>query len=282
MGVEDLATAQARLGALFEAALSAHVQSWTGWPPALVAPCRYVLEGGGKRVRPLLAMLSAEAVGGDARAALPWALALEMVHTYSLVHDDLPSMDDDDVRRGKPSCHVAFGEATAILTGDALLTEAFAVLGAAPWPGEVLGGLVALLGQTAGGGGMVGGQVIDIGGEPVPDLPALVHLQRLKTAALFRAAAEGGGRAGGAEGPVPQSLATFGEALGLLFQVTDDVLDRAQDAVSDGSSWFHHVSEAEVLGHRDRLVAEAKAALKGVPSPAGLRALVDRVAYRTT
>ncbi len=276
-----LAEARQRLVQRFEAALAAHVGTWTSWPPALVAPCRYALGTGGKRVRPLLAMLAAEGVGGRAEDALPWAIALEMVHTYSLVHDDLPAMDDDDLRRGQPTVHVKFGEAMAILTGDALLTEAFSSLGRAAWPAVTVGRLVALLGEAAGGGGMVGGQVIDIGGEQVPDVEALVRLQRLKTAALFRVAAEGGALVGGAGEATARALATYGETLGLLFQVADDLIDREQDAVVDGSSYLHHFSEADVLAHRDRLAARARASLEGLPAAELLADLVDLVGWRT-
>lgn len=276
-----LEAARARLTAAFEAALEAHLATWSGWPARLVESCRYVLQGGGKRVRPLVALLAAEAVGGSSRAAMPWALALEMVHTYSLVHDDLPSMDDDDVRRGRPACHVAFGEALAILTGDALLTEAFRVVGAAPWPGEVAARLTALLGSAAGGAGMVGGQVLDVGAEPLADAAALEAMQRMKTGALFRAAAEGGAVAGGAGDEAVRALRRYGDALGLLFQLTDDLLDRAQDVEQDGTSFLHHLSERDVLVRRDRLVADARAALSGIARGGLLGDLADRVARRT-
>jgi geranylgeranyl diphosphate synthase type II len=274
-----LTAARARLSLQFEQALAAHVEEWRSWPPTLAEACRYMLESGGKRVRPLVAMLAAEAVGGRADDAVPWAMALELVHTYSLVHDDLPAMDDDDVRRGRPSCHVAYGEAMAILAGDALLTEAFRVLGAAPWPGPTVARLVALLGEAAGGGGMVGGQVFDIAGS-VADLDALVRLQRMKTGALFRAAASGGALAGGGDDAAAAALLRYGDAIGLLFQLTDDILDRDQDAVNDGSSYFHHLPEPDVLARRDALVESARRELTGLPAADALRELAELIAHR--
>ncbi|MCB9534694.1 MAG: polyprenyl synthetase family protein [Myxococcales bacterium] len=268
------------LRARFDAALEAHAAGWADWPPALVEACRYTLFGGGKRVRPVLALMAAEAVGGDAAAALPWAMAVEMIHTYSLVHDDLPAMDDDDERRGRPTCHVQFDEATAILAGDALLTEAFRTLGAADAPAERTARLVTLLGVAAGGGGMVGGQVEDIGG--VGTLAALEQMQRRKTGALIRAAAEGGAIAAGADADTVAAVGRYGAALGLLFQITDDVLDAEQDAERDGNSYLHHLGLDGTLAKRDAVHAEARAALAPLgDGGAALAALADTIARRT-
>ena len=267
--------------ARFEGALGVHAEGWAAWPPRLVAATRHALFGGGKRVRPLLALLAAEAAGADAASALPWAMAVEMLHTYSLIHDDLPAMDDDDERRGRPTCHVAFDEATAILAGDALLTEAFRTLGASAASPAVIVRLVALLGNAAGGGGMVGGQVEDIGGG-LETLAALEQMQMRKTGALIGAAAVGGAVSAGAGEQTIEALARYGAALGLLFQLTDDLIDAAQDAERDGNSYLHHLGEAGVGTRRDAVHAQARAAV----APLGARgealaALADRIARRT-
>jgi len=188
---------------------------------------RYSLEAGGKRVRPVLCMLACESVGGSPAQALPGALALEYVHTYSLIHDDLPAMDDDDLRRGRPTSHKVFGEGHAILAGDALLTEAFGVLATADLDPTRRAEALALLAEGAGWRGMAGGQALDLEGETLTtyDLDHLRLIHRLKTGALLRASLEIGGVLGGAH-PVEQSaLRAFGEAIGLAFQIQDDILD---------------------------------------------------------
>jgi geranylgeranyl diphosphate synthase type II len=214
---------------------------------------RYSLEAGGKRVRPVLCILACEAVGGTPAEALPGALALEYVHTYSLIHDDLPAMDDDDLRRGRPTNHKVFGEGHAILAGDALLTEAFGVLAAAdldPWKrAEAL----ALLAEGAGWRGMAGGQALDLEGEArakthrlakrdgpkgeaqegpsvgetlaTYDLDHLRLIHRLKTGALLQASVEIGAVLGGATPEARSALRAYGEAIGLAFQIQDDILD---------------------------------------------------------
>ena len=194
---------------------------------------RYSLEAGGKRVRPVLCLLACEAVGGTAAQALPGALALEYVHTYSLIHDDLPAMDDDDLRRGRPTNHKVFGEGHAILAGDALLTEAFGVLAAADLDPIRRAAALALLAEGAGWRGMAGGQALDLEGEKIAvyDLDHLRLIHRLKTGALLRAALEIGAVLGGAKSAERAALRTFGEAIGLAFQIQDDILDAtASDA----------------------------------------------------
>lgn len=191
---------------------------------------RYSLLAGGKRLRPVLAMAACEGAGGSAFDAVPAACALEMVHTYSLIHDDLPAMDDDDVRRGKPTNHKVFGEALAILAGDALLTEAFSVLARAPYPAEIRARLVAELAEAAGKDGMVGGQVLDIaaGGRTsrgAEDAAILPELHRRKTGALIAASVRMGGICAGAEEPVLAVLTEYGRAVGLAYQIVDDLLD---------------------------------------------------------
>ena len=193
----------------------------------LAEAVRYSLEAGGKRVRPVLCLLAAEAVGGSAAQALPGALALEYVHTYSLIHDDLPAMDDDDLRRGRPTNHKVFGEGHAILAGDALHTEAFGVLAAADLDPVCRAEALVLLAEGAGWRGMAGGQALDLEGEKVAtyDLDHLRLIHRLKTGALLRCSLEVGAVLGGATGPERQALRAYGAAIGLAFQIQDDILD---------------------------------------------------------
>jgi len=207
-------------------------------PPArLHVAMRYALLGGGKRLRPALVRLVCLELGGRASAAERPAVALELVHTYSLVHDDLPAMDDDELRRGRPTVHVAFDEATAILVGDALLTLAFEVLGADERGREH----TRALARAAGSCGMVGGQVLDLSlalddaalGQS--GLAALEDMHRRKTAALFRAACEMGAIAAGREAE-RERCAAYGEAVGLLFQAVDDLLDATGDAATLGKT----------------------------------------------
>jgi len=187
----------------------------------------YSLIGGGKRIRPVLALASAAAVGGDVEAVLPSAVALELLHTYSLIHDDLPAMDNDDYRRGRLSNHKVFGEANAILTGDALLTYAFELLAAqgANKPERQLR-IIREVAVAAGKDGMVGGQVADVAGEGrTLNLEEIEAIHKGKTGALLMASARLGGiLAGGTEQQV-QALTDYSQALGLAFQIKDDILD---------------------------------------------------------
>ena len=214
-------------------------------PPLVWDAMRYSLFAGGKRLRPLLALASAEAVAvreeadaGRARAlALPCACALEMIHTYSLVHDDLPPMDNDVLRRGRPTAHVVYGEGQAILAGDALLTEAFALL--AREPGEVPGidfdslavrkiTAIRIVAEAAGAAGMVGGQAIDLraaaGGDPL-DANALRDMHARKTGALIRASAVSGATMAGAAPTLCGAIGEYASQVGLAFQIVDDILD---------------------------------------------------------
>jgi geranylgeranyl pyrophosphate synthase len=258
------------------------------FPPRLQEACRYPISTGGKRIRPLLCLAAAEAVGGDWRTALPAAVALELLHTYSLVHDDLPCMDDDDERRGRPTVHKVYGEGVAVLVGDALLTEAFAVLAAhgqsddPPAPPRS-SALVRELARAGGAAGMIAGQGVDIGMDgPVADVEALVRLHRAKTGALLRASVRMGAIAVGADAGALAALSTYGDAVGLAFQVQDDVLDADQDAGDDGPPSFVKLfgldgARAEAARH----ATEARAALAGLPSPAALEALARRIVERT-
>ena len=223
-----------------DAALRSVVRG-SGWPPPLRQAMRYALLGRGKRVRPILALASADVVGGRVarRRAIAPACALEMVHAYSLVHDDLPAMDDDQLRRGLPTVHVRFGEALAILTGDALLTEAFGVLATAPALGRDPArgmSIVRELAAAAGAAGMVAGQVVDLASEGRRDLDlaTVASIHRRKTGALIRAAVRVGAIAGGATSADLARLTTYGEALGLAFQIADDILDEVGSPQSTG------------------------------------------------
>lgn len=202
----------------------------------LVESMAYSALGPGKRFRPVLALWAAEAAGGPAKRAIPWALAVEMVHAYSLIHDDLPCMDDDVERRGRPTNHVRYDESTALLAGDALLTEAFGLVAQAyaDRP-EVAVKLVALLSRAGGVRGMVGGQAIDLASEGKKiSADDLRKLHARKTGALIAASVEGAAIA--AEGPAPAILAAgrYGATLGLAFQIADDLLDATGDEDAAG------------------------------------------------
>ena len=210
------------------AALSASDES-TKHFDILLESRRYSLMAGGKRIRPALALAFCRLFGGDPEAALPYACALEMIHTYSLIHDDLPCMDNDDLRRGKPTNHRVYGEAMALLAGDALLTDAFAMAADNPkLSGAVNARAVSILSRAAGSRGMVAGQVLDLLGEKSehrPDFDRLLQTHRLKTGALIRAAAALGVLAAGVdESDVRMRDAlTYAEGIGLVFQIVDDI-----------------------------------------------------------
>jgi geranylgeranyl diphosphate synthase type II len=220
-------------------------------PPRLALAMRYSVLGGGKRLRPVLCLMAAEACGGECEAALPAACALEMVHTYSLIHDDLPAMDDDDLRRGRSTCHRAFDEATAILAGDALLTLAFEVVAREVRPVAAALRCVAILAEAAGPSGMVAGQMADLqaegrtetrnpgrhggtGVETTATLAALEAIHRRKTGALLRAPLRMGAVIAGAPETCIEALDRYGEAVGLAFQIVDDLLDVQGDETKLG------------------------------------------------
>lgn len=216
--------------ALVERELQYLVVTPEGPANRLFEAMRYSLLAGGKRLRPILALAACEAVGGSLEAALGFGCAVEMIHTYSLIHDDLPCMDDDDLRRGRPTNHKVFGEAIATLAGDGLLTDAFKVLArcslSAQIPNSALIETVAELAEAAGSGGMVGGQVIDLLGEGGDlKLSELEVLHGKKTGALFVASVCGGARLGGATESQISALREYARKLGLAFQVADDLLD---------------------------------------------------------
>jgi geranylgeranyl diphosphate synthase type II len=220
-----------------EAALAAALPAPPDCPPVLDEAMRYSVTAGGKRLRPILCLAAADAVGGNRSAAMPAACAIELIHTYSLIHDDLPAMDDDTMRRGRPTLHVVAGEGMAILAGDGLLTEAFALLVRLPEttdPAVVarklrVAGVVAV---AAGAGGMVGGQALDLDSSRRPSGPrsaadehALRVLHSKKTGALIRAAAAAGAIMGGAADAIVERVDAAAADFGLAFQIVDDILD---------------------------------------------------------
>ena len=198
----------------------------------------YSLLAGGKRIRPVLTLECCRMCGGEPETALPLAGAVEMIHTYSLIHDDLPCMDDDDLRRGRPTNHKVYGEATAVLAGDALLTAAFEViLDAGSLPPERLLTAAAVLARAAGGWGMVGGQILDMAGEGhALSLSEVEELQRMKTGGLITAAAEMGCVAAGGAQEQRAAVRRYAEKLGLAFQIQDDILDVVGNAAALGKS----------------------------------------------
>ncbi len=265
-------------------------------PSELTEAMRYAALGGGKRVRPALALLWAEAVGGERTRALPVAAAIECVHVYSLVHDDLPAMDDDDLRRGRPSCHKAFGEAMAILAGDALLTFAFEHVVCSYDDPATACALVRELAQRAGWAGMVGGQVLDLRGEgrtartPQRGEAALEAIHRMKTGALIGAACVGGAIAGGGDARAQAAARRYGETLGLLFQVTDDIIDLTSSTEALGKTagkdrdrgklTYPALLGLEGARERARALAErACAALEPLGDSAARERLADMVVF---
>jgi geranylgeranyl diphosphate synthase type II len=221
-----------------EAALGAHLPPESQAPPVIHQAMRYSVFAGGKRIRPILCLEAARIFSDPPRGALPVACALEFIHTYSLIHDDLPALDNDDLRRGLPTCHKKFGDAIAILAGDALLTRAFEVLAKADLPAERRAALVSEIATAAGTvNGMVGGQVADLEAEGRPIDPAMLEfIHRSKTAALVRASVVSGAIAGGAQSADVDRLRRFGENIGLAFQVVDDILDVEESSATLGKT----------------------------------------------
>lgn len=269
-------------------------------PAKLHEAMRYSVFAGGKRLRPILCIAACEACGGTAEQAMPAACALELLHTYTLIHDDLPAMDDDTLRRGRPTCHIAFDEATAILAGDALLTLAFEVLAAHP-----KGGTLALeLARAAGSRGVIGGQAEDIGAEgQTPDADRMEYIHRNKTAALIRAACVMGGLCAGADFPPSpdgfrrtsrrlEKLAEYGESTGRAFQIIDDLLDETstpeelgKDIGSDKAkrkmTWQAVHGMEAARGKARNLTLAACAAADRLPSGVRLKELTKMMLRRT-
>ncbi len=207
-------------------ALRSYAEPGGGCPSLLRDAIAHSLLAPGKRLRPILVLMAAEACGGSLESAMPAACAVEMVHAYSLIHDDLPAMDDDDLRRGQPTCHKKFGEATAILAGDALLTMAFEVLATQVSPPDIAAVCCGELAAAAGPCNMVGGQADDMAalhGED--DLETLESIHRRKTGAMIRVSLRLGARIASANAEQLAALGDFGHGLGLAFQITDDLID---------------------------------------------------------
>ncbi|CAM2067802.1 Polyprenyl synthetase family protein [Sulfidibacter corallicola] len=247
----------------------------------------YTLLAGGKRLRPLLSMVVCAAYDKDPEAAIPFALASEFLHTYSLIHDDLPCMDDDDMRRGKPTNHVVFGEANAILAGDALHCEAFQLLVSSTYPGftaETRQTVILELCEAVGRRGMVAGQVMDLAQEGQDyDLERLKLMHRRKTGALLRFCVRLGGHLAGVREPELAALTRYAEALGLMFQVVDDLLDEesssdtlgktaGKDAGQDKATFPKLLGSEKAHAFADGLLEEALAALKDLEVDAELLA----------
>jgi len=273
-------------------ALASYVDYGPDCPPHLAEAIRHSLLAPGKRLRPQLVLMSCQACGYDDRQALPAACAVEMVHTYSLIHDDLPAMDDDDLRRGLPSCHTKFGEATAILAGDALLAQAFAVL-VKGLPPAIAARCCGELAAAAGAENLVGGQEDDLSAQFAGlGIEQLERIHRRKTGAVIRASLRLGGIVAEADETQLTGLDRYGEKVGLAFQIVDDLLDlhgdeaalgkRAKKDSDRGKLTFPALlGVAESQRRAERLIEEAKAALALFGArAAGLQSLAQYVLER--
>ena len=260
---------------------------------SLYASMRYSTLAGGKRIRPFLTLSVAEMFGAAVKDAIYFAAALEMVHTYSLIHDDLPSMDDDDLRRGKPTNHKVYGEATATLAGDALLTGAFEILVAADLPADIKISAVRVLSEAAGAEGMVGGQIMDLAAEKTaPDFETLIKTHSLKTGALITASVRLGLLAAGVtDETVTHAICTYARHIGLAFQIIDDLLDVVGDEKELGKpigsdqeegkiTFLNFFSPEEARAYAERLTESAKAALAPYENSAVLLELADYLLSR--
>ena len=280
-----------------DAALEGSLPPVTAYPPTIHEAMRYSVQAGGKRLRPILVIAGAEVAGGRMADVMPTACAFELIHTYSLIHDDLPAMDDDDYRRGRLTSHKVFGEAIAILAGDALLTHALGLVaanfGLGKAPAEAFPRVLGEITAAAGTGGMIGGQVVDIqseGGEVSPETLEYIHTH--KTGALIRAALRAGALLAGVSEAVLRGLTGYGERLGLVFQIVDDILDvegsletLGKTAGSDRRKKkvtypdFHGLEASRARAAA--LTREAHAALAPLgPGAAPLAALADFVLHR--
>lgn len=299
--IERARTFLAEARAIVDGALEGWMPLEDPRAPRLAEAMRYSVFAGGKRLRPALALAACRAAGGEDEDVLPFACALELVHTYSLIHDDLPAMDDDDLRRGRPTSHKAFGEALAILAGDALHTLAFELVLDRTLDPQRARALAAILAHASGHEGMVGGQVDDLAAEGADvDLERLELIHRRKTGALLAASVRGGARAAGASPEALEGFERYGEALGLAFQIADDVLDATSTAevlgktpgkdAEDGKLTYVALEGVDAARARcDREIEKALAALadlggadllQGVDADLLLAALADFVAHR--
>lgn len=279
-----------------DTALDRYLPPESIFPAELHRAVRYSIFAGGKRLRPLLTIVTAQIFSVPAQQAMPAACAIELIHTYSLIHDDLPALDDDDFRRGRPSNHRVFGEGMAILAGDALQTRAFELLAteaAKRFPSKTVLRLVAELGTAAGSGGMIGGQVVDIlsQGKQV-SAETLDYIHRHKTGALFSCCIRSGAIMGGAAREELAALTRFAQNIGLAFQVTDDILDISGDEKKLGKKTgadlekkkatypaLYGLDKARVMA--DTLLEQALSELAPFGAPAqNLRLLAERLVRR--
>jgi farnesyl diphosphate synthase len=278
------------------------LEIWVACPRTRPAPAglgeamRYAVLDGGKRLRPLLVLAACEAVGGNPEAALRAACAVELIHAYSLVHDDMPCMDNDVLRRGKPTVHVRFGQAQALLAGDALQALAFELLTPedSAMPAGMQARLCRMLAQAAGCQGMAGGQAIDLASVGQPISSAQLHeMHRLKTGALLQASVMMGAACGLPGGAAQLALADYGAAIGLAFQVVDDVLDvvadsatlgktAGKDAAQDKPTFVSLMGLRASQNYAQELLSQAQASLRvgGMQDTAALRALADMLVNR--
>ncbi|MEK6793727.1 MAG: polyprenyl synthetase family protein [Spirochaetota bacterium] len=277
---------------LKQRSVEAHLSRlFTDAPPHL-APfyrmMRYPIDAGGKRLRPVLVLMVNDTFGGADASVLDTACALELIHTYSLVHDDLPAMDDDELRRGKPTVHIRYGEGNAILVGDALLTYAFSLAARSPLSDSAVRAVTGELADAAGCSGMVGGQFLDLCNEgSAIAFELLTSIHALKTGALIRAAVRIGAVAGGADDDTLTALTRYGEAIGLAFQIQDDILDVTSDTASLGkpvgsdekNDKSTYVKFFGLDGAQKKAAAAVDAALEAIASCKGAEQLTGLARY---
>lgn len=280
-----------------EEALEKYIPSVDCLQKSVIEAARYSLSAGGKRIRPALVMEFCRVCGGEPETALPVACAIEMMHTFSLIHDDLPCMDNDDLRRGKPSCHKAHGEATALLAGDALAIMPFEVIAKASLKKiismDAALKISALLAELAGFGGMIGGQTIDLENEnKQPPEAVILEMYRMKTGALLEFCCKAGCIAAGAGAKEQLAAGSFGQRLGLAFQITDDILDITSDEKTLGkpigsdaeNGKYTYVTAVGIEKAREQvktLTAQAKELLSEFSDTDFLRELAETLAERS-
>ena len=282
--------------AAVEAALGAWVAQAGSTPPSLAEPMRYAVLDGGKRMRPLLVLAASQAVSGKPEAAMRAACAVELIHAYSLVHDDMPCMDNDVLRRGKPTVHVRYGQASAMLAGDALQALAFELL--TPEDGLVpltmQASLCRMLARAAGGQGMAGGQAIDLASVGLAISSEQLHeMHKLKTGALLLASVMMGAACGSPSAQVQAALSDYGTAMGLAFQVVDDILDvtadsqtlgktAGKDAAQDKPTFVSLMGLQASRNYAQELLSQAQASLRHsqLPDTRALWALADKLVHR--
>lgn len=292
----DLSSWMDRQLAGVEVALAQWVAPAGSTPESLAGPMRYAVLDGGKRLRPLLVLAASQAVSGHPGAALRAACAVELIHAYSLVHDDMPCMDNDVLRRGKPTVHVRYGQASAMLAGDALQALAFELL--TPEDGSVPSAMQAqlcrMLARAAGGQGMAGGQAIDLDSIGLTINSEQLHqMHRLKTGALLLASVMMGAACGSASAQALAALSDYGAAIGLAFQVVDDILDvtadshtlgktAGKDAAQDKPTFVSLMGLQASRNYAQELLSQAQASLRHsqLPDTTALRALADKLVHR--